>query len=157
MITQAIKRWFQKLFAWWPRQPSQSVSYTPVDNRAGAAPSPESAPHASMIGPTPQPGVSPLFEDNMQGEVTCSTIDEPPEPSGENNPAFPAASSPAALVEYTPGKPPRKNDTPSAPVDTTALPTPEQRLDFLHYLVRRGLVNEGFTKEQTPDQYRREP
>jgi hypothetical protein len=28
-------------------------------------------------------------------------------------------------------------------------------LAFLHYLVKRGLVNEGFTEGQVPKQYRR--
>ena len=34
-------------------------------------------------------------------------------------------------------------------------PTFEQQLAFLHYLVKRGLVNEGFTEGQVPKQYRR--
>jgi hypothetical protein len=32
-------------------------------------------------------------------------------------------------------------------------PTPEQKLEFLHYLVRRGIVNEGFTEGRIPKQY----
>lgn len=162
MITQAIKRWFQKLFAWWPRYTSQSVSYAPVDNRANAASSPENATYASMSNPTPQPGVSPLIAENTQGEVTCSTIEEPPEqvppqPTVESSHLFPPATSPSALVEYTPAAPPRKNDASTAQAEPAASqPTPEQRLDFLHYLVQRGLVNEGFSEGQSPDQNRRE-
>jgi len=33
-------------------------------------------------------------------------------------------------------------------------PTPEQKLEFLHYLVKRGIVNEGFAEGQIPKQYR---
>jgi hypothetical protein len=35
-------------------------------------------------------------------------------------------------------------------------PTPEQQLEFLHYLVKRGIVNEGFEEGKIPEQYRRE-
>ncbi|RAQ97390.1 hypothetical protein A4R35_17770 [Thermogemmatispora tikiterensis] len=33
----------------------------------------------------------------------------------------------------------------------------QRRLEFLRYLVRRGLVNEGFEQEDLPEQYRRLP
>ena len=35
----------------------------------------------------------------------------------------------------------------------TLSPTVENQLEFLQYLVRRGLVNEGFAKGQEPEQY----
>ncbi len=40
---------------------------------------------------------------------------------------------------------------------STILPlsSTEQHLAFLHYLVQRGIVNEGFEEGQEPEQYRR--
>jgi hypothetical protein len=29
----------------------------------------------------------------------------------------------------------------------------EQRLEFLRYLVKHGIVNEGFARDQRPEQY----
>jgi hypothetical protein len=49
------------------------------------------------------------------------------------------------------------SDVPSTPGPTTGLrPTSEQHLEFLHYLVKRGIVNEGFEEGKIPDQYRKE-
>jgi len=49
------------------------------------------------------------------------------------------------------------SDAPSllAPIPGRA-PTPEQQLEFLHYLVKRGIVNEGFEEGKIPEQYRKE-
>jgi hypothetical protein len=38
---------------------------------------------------------------------------------------------------------------------TPPAPTREQKLEFLHYLVKRGIVNEGFAEGQVPEQYRK--
>jgi hypothetical protein len=38
----------------------------------------------------------------------------------------------------------------------TISPAPEKHLEFLHYLVKRGIVNEGFAEGKVPDQYKRE-
>nr|BBH93415.1 hypothetical protein KTA_16140 [Thermogemmatispora argillosa] len=49
--------------------------------------------------------------------------------SGSEADETPAETSPAALLQ-------------------------QRRLEFLRYLVRRGLVNEGFDQEHLPEQYR---
>jgi hypothetical protein len=38
---------------------------------------------------------------------------------------------------------------------TPPAPNREQKLEFLHYLVKRGIVNEGFAEGQVPEQYRK--
>jgi hypothetical protein len=49
------------------------------------------------------------------------------------------------------------SDAPTTPAPTLgSAPTPEQQLEFLHYLVKRGIVNEGFEEGKIPKQYRRE-
>lgn len=53
------------------------------------------------------------------------------------------------------GSGPRGERTPETAASGTALkPTPQQQLDFLNYLVKRGLVNEGFAEDRVPEQYR---
>ena len=148
MITQAIKRWWHRLFARWSRHPSQDVSFASVDQRASAALTPETTSYSSLSGLAPQPGVAPLIAGNAQGDVTCSTIDELPNltPKGplssvENGSAAP----PGARIELAPE---------TAASIAVLKPTPEQQLDFLNYLVKRGLVNEGFTADRVPEQYR---
>jgi hypothetical protein len=149
MITQTIKRWWHKLFARRSRSTSQQVSFTSVDQRTNAALSPESSSYSSVNGLPPQPGVAPLIAGNAQGDRTCSTMNEPPNhpargslsPLEKGNTASPGATSP---------------QTPETAASGTALkPTPQQQLDFLNYLVKRGLVNEGFSEDSLPQQYRR--
>jgi hypothetical protein len=46
----------------------------------------------------------------------------------------------------------------ASPANIQPIPaTPEQRLDFLRYLVQRGIVNEGFEQGRAPEQYRKNP
>jgi hypothetical protein len=37
------------------------------------------------------------------------------------------------------------------------VPTSEQQMAFLQYLVSRGLINEGFEEDNIPEQYRQKP
>ncbi|MFL5663792.1 MAG: hypothetical protein ACJ8BW_20990 [Ktedonobacteraceae bacterium] len=116
-------------------------------------------------GAAPPSGVAPLILG--QGETSCSTLNEWPE-----RPAQGSSSPPSPPVEKSelPATPPPVPHTP--PVETSSIakesipaqtkstrpemptPTPEQKLEFLHYLVRRGIVNEGFTEGQAPRQYK---
>lgn len=74
-----------------------------------------------------------------------STIEERPERaiSAPNDmaetPLPPSLRSPVDIATE-PGK---ENASPAVP----STPTPQQRLEFLQYLVKRGLVNEGFEDE----------
>lgn len=144
MITQAIKRWWHKLFARRSRNTSQNVSFTSVDQRANAALSSETPTYSSLNGLPPQPGVAPLAAGSAQGDVTCSTLDG----SSNHTPQGP-------LMPTENGSGPRGERTPETAASGTALkPTPQQQLDFLNYLVKRGLVNEGFAEDRVPEQYR---
>lgn len=149
MITQAIKRWWHRLFARWSRSTSQHVSFASVDQRANAALTPETTSYSSLSGLIPQPGVAPLIAGNAQGDVTCSTIDDLP-----NH----APKGPLSSAENGSTAPPGAGSVraPETAASSAALkPTPEQQLDFLNYLVKRGLVNEGFSDDRVPNQYRR--
>lgn len=148
MITQTIKRWWHKLFARWSRNTSQNLSFTPVDRRANAALTPEPPSYTSLNGLTPQSGVAPLIAGGAQGDVTCSTID------GQSNrvPQEQLSSAESGSVTASGSRVERALET--ATNGATLKPTPQQQLDFLNYLVKRGLVNEGFTEDSVPAQYR---
>ncbi len=93
----------------------------------------------------------------------CSTLNEDAPPRHDALPPAPPPPSPAADPE-----------PPSAPAGALPAPAsstqassgeaaqaaaiqvdPERRLAFARYLVRRGIFNEGFSREKLPAQYRR--
>jgi hypothetical protein len=132
MITQAIKRWLRNMFAWWPWK------YTPPETyrQANAVPpgmntSQEGISRSAVEGSTAQTSITPRL----------STIEERPE-----HPILP--QRPAANdLTGTPASPslPSPTDSAAEPGNSNAslAPTPQQRLEFLRYLVERGIVNEG--------------
>jgi len=136
MITQALKRWLQKLFAWWPWKSAPATGYSQAVRNTGAAQ--ETVWRTTMEGPLPQAGMMSVAVEQdeavpEQGWLLASAEERSAQP----------VSSTAEHSESTTG------DL-SAPS-----PTFEQQLAFLHYLVKRGLVNEGFAEGQVPKQYRR--
>ena len=175
MITQAFKRWLQKLFGWFSGKPPVEAEYAPVVSSLNKNFTQESATRSGDSSKS-QPGVSPLAVG--QSEASRSTGDEWPErviPPGPNAtitektelpPSLPAMPSPSTTLPIPPTppsgeakitaqeKPTTTSETtfPDAPPPT---PTPEQQLEFLHYLVRRGIVNEGFAEGQVPEQYKK--
>jgi len=150
MITQAIKRWWHRLFARWSRSTSQHVSFASVDQRTNAALTPETTSYSSLSGLTPQSGAAPLIAGNTQGgDVTCSTLDELPNHTPKG-PLSPAETGSAAPPDASSVRAPEM-----AASSAELKPTPEQQLDFLNYLIKRGLVNEGFSEDRVPQQYRR--
>jgi hypothetical protein len=170
MITQAIKSWLAKFFEWWPWGKSQENEYAPVSSPYNNGMTQESAGRSTIDAITPHPGVAPRI--TGQGETSCSTLDEwtdhtlqlpPAIRSSENTDSLqhpfsslPTTPSPASsMSDDKHANSSNKNDTGErtiAPQPST--PTSEQQLEFLQYLVRRGLLNEGFAEGQVPDQYR---
>ncbi len=109
----------------------------------------------------------------MQGTTTWPATDgvgvasqpeiAPRRPTIEEWPERIVQPYPPALEERTESLPPPpaekvREATPDAREDrsSTISPTPEKHLEFLRFLVKRGIVNEGFAEEKIPDQYRRE-
>ena len=110
------------------------------------------------------PDDSALKRQKIETNPLCSTLHEdlpaPPEPPPPPQPlllppaALPEAASAPLLALPTP---------PAASAADTAEPSgeprpfqadPERRLGFARYLYRRGVFNEGFTREALPAQYR---
>ncbi|MHB8600439.1 MAG: hypothetical protein ACYDER_26980 [Ktedonobacteraceae bacterium] len=172
MITQAIKRWLDKLFAWWPWKTAPETDFVPVttpihrgvtQNFRDAHNADNAISWSTTEGFAPQSGVTPLIFG--QSETTRSTIGEWPERVAQSSPFANEKTEPPSSLP--PANPPAEqkinNSTSNTSIEAPAIfsdvpptPTPEQQLEFLAYLVRRGLVNEGFPEGHVPEQYRKE-
>ncbi len=168
MITQAIKRWLHKMFAWWPWKTVPETDVVPVTTPIyrGVTQNFRDTnnnviPWSTTEGIAPQSGVTPLIFG--QGETTRSTIGEWPERVAQSSPFANEKSEPPSPLPPTnpPVEQTIKSSTSNTSIEAKApssdaplAPTPEQQLEFLAYLVRRGLVNEGFPEGQVPEQYR---
>jgi hypothetical protein len=159
MITQSIKSWLRKMFAWWPWKESSSITYfhavSPLPKGFSQGP----ASRSTIDGVAPQAGITPRL----------STIEEWPERVVQPQPHFPEASEhaetpllplpPSAFSPAEPSEDEQASSTDSIPGSRDSAPAippvAEQQLEFLQYLVRRGIVNEGFEDGQEPEQYRR--
>src|SRR5437588_5465317 len=95
MITQAIKRWLNKLFGWLSWRKPPETEYTRVGSSLNKGVTQESAAWPTSDGAAPQSGVAPLILG--QGETSCSTIDEWPES------VIQASPPPTANEELPPG------------------------------------------------------
>ena len=146
MITQGIKRWLQSLFAWWPWKSVSQDAYAQTAGTLNKGTAQETLFFTTVDGPYAQPAqpgitsvaVEPTEEDVVTEsgrptveERSFSTLKPIAEDSG---------SIPAPIIE-------EKKKTSAQETDATPPvmpdPTPQQRLEFLRYLVERGIVNEG--------------
>jgi hypothetical protein len=138
MITQAIKRWLRNMFAWWPWKHTPPETYRQASGPLGMNASSQEGISRSTVEGTTQSSITPRL----------STIEERPEhtisaPKSASNditetPLPPSLRLPAeSVTESSSGSAsPAASPAPSAP-------TPQQRLEFLRYLVERGIINEG--------------
>jgi hypothetical protein len=144
MVTQTLKRWLHKLFAWWPWKHSSESGYAQVasDVSRGQEPMWRTTGENAM----PQPGMASVVVENGREEnipeISRSTSDERSDHAAQQRPPENVNSSLTSSSVTTRGEPP-------------PAPTEEQQLAFLNYLVKRGLVNEGFAEGQLPEQYKR--
>lgn len=158
MVTQAIKRWLDNLFAWWPwkRSPKSGYAHPVTPRNTGAAQ--ESKLRTTVDGSVSQPGTTSIAVERAQDTIPPEQhrpIPPKPEerfvspPASEEKPALPATSPIDAE------KQPKPKPKPTAAGEDIPAPTPEQQLEFLRYLVQRGLVNEGFEYGKEPEQYKK--
>lgn len=131
MFTQTIKRWLNKLFAWWPWKKTSSYSSSASFN-AGHAP--EQIKKSSVGGSEIQPGGTFIaVEQNPSYEAN----------SGESRSSLSRLSN-----DHMPGSSDRLQE------DSMPAVQQERQLEFLRYLVQQGIVHESFPADQIPDQYR---
>ncbi len=151
MITQTIKRWLNRLFAWWPWKRSPETSYAQAISNMNPGVTLESMLRNTVDGPTPQTGNTSVAVEQGRDE----DIPESSRPTTEERPELLLPSHPS-LAEETPNllPPPDKEQKLPGVETSPPPPTAEQKLAFLQYLVKRGLINEGFSEEQIPRQYK---
>ncbi len=147
MLMQAIKHWLEKMFAWWPwRLPAKAENPPTLStlNKGGAQ-------NAALLSRTPVDEIAPKPE-----VAPCrSTTEEWPEHA--ETPSFPSSPAPLPTPPLEKARETLANtgETSSASGASSAA-TPEQHLAFLHYLVKRGIVNEGFAEDKIPQQYKKD-
>ena len=136
MITQKIKGWLQKLCAWWPWKKSTPIEYQHMSNVVTRGPTTETTPWPEREATAPQSGITPCLSalENQSESMTQ------PQPEASDPDPLP---SPTTWI-----------DTDPEPVEDAELvladaPTTQRRLEFLRYLVRRGIVNEGVETEES--------
>jgi hypothetical protein len=135
MITQAIKGWFKKAFAWWPWKQSLPIEYPHVASAVSRGAAPETPLRASQEEGVPQAGATPR---RFTLENRIERLAQPRAETPEMPPLSPSTFSHTG-AETAKG------------ASEEVSPSPQQRLEFLRYLVRRGLVNEGFEEDHADD------
>ncbi len=140
-LTQVISNWFHKVFAWWPWRQSTQVEYAPHLSSLNKGTTQESKSKSIHEATAPQTGTIPRLSTIQEWPERTVQTDEPAKNS------FPE-THPSDLLEN--GEPIEK---PAAPANenTTGMqasPSMQQRLEFLQYLVKRGIVNEGFDDDK---------
>lgn len=156
MISKAIKRWLHKMFAWWPWRQSPAKEYAHAVHPLQAGTTIQEAaswPTGEGIVPQADPPTPPRRSSFEQWpESPPQSPFPPPLTPTPTNISGQADKPPLFLPAPQAGLSTRtKDDEDTAP----ASPNPQRQLEFLQYLVQRGLVNEGFSEEQIPDQYKR--
>jgi hypothetical protein len=126
MITQRIKNWLHRFFGWWRTPP---VEYRHDSGVLSAIRPPDGVSRSTLEGKPPQANTTSTTGISGAASTTpsLSTIEERP-----------AYAAPALS--------PVKQDSPQPPLPPPTVapaPTPQQRLEFLRYLVQQGIVNEG--------------
>ncbi len=147
MITQKIKRWLGKLFAWWPWRQSPEASYAQAISNMNPGITQESMLRNAVDGPLSQSGNTSVAVEQGSDE----DIPESSRPTTEERPEYVLSSHPPLAEDLLANE---KNRTIEAAASPPA-PTPEQKLAFLQYLVKRGILNEGFSEGQLPRQYKK--
>jgi hypothetical protein len=141
-LTQTIKNWLHKMFAWWPWKQSTQFEYSNAANPLNKGVIQDTLSRSTIDGIAPQAGITPRL----------STIEEWPESVVQSD--FPVGNSfvETPSVSLTPSGESETIKTSSTRADGTFVeaqtsPSPQQRLEFLRYLIKRGIVNEGTEQE----------
>ena len=135
-LTQAITSWLHKMFAWWPRKQSTQIEYSPYANSINKETTQETLSKSMTDSIAPQSGIVPRL----------STIQEWPERVVQTD-----VTAKNELTEMPSmglsgdGEPIQKSAMPAdeTPAGVQTSPSTQQRLEFLQYLIKRGIVNEG--------------
>jgi len=166
MLTQKIKRWLSKLFGWWPWKKTHEREYAQATNLLNKGVVQESIFRPTGDGVTPHSGIAPhIVGQGETSQTSLSTIDEWPERVVQATPPSIEKVDPPQPPTLLPTTPPidsspmaedtSENATPLFLEGPPPSPAPDPELEFLLYLVKRGIVNEGFVEGQVPEQYKK--
>jgi hypothetical protein len=156
MFTQTIKRWFNKLFAWWPWRQASVTGYPQAVSMSSAI-TPEQVWRTMVDGPATQPGASPVAVEHGEQDDEFIFTDEYPASSPQpflKETLIPSTFSSGSTHDEDDPLPQTYREDGQMPLPSEPPVHYEQHLDFLRYLFQRGLLNEGFAAEKVPDQYR---
>ena len=135
-LTQAITNWLHKMFAWWPWKQSTQIEYSPYGKSINKGTNQEAVSKSIHEVIMPQTGIAPRL----------STIQEWPDRIVQTDTtAKNELTETPLLASSEDGEPVEKPATPAdeTPVGVQTSPSTQQRLEFLQYLIKRGIVNEG--------------
>ncbi|HXL35668.1 MAG TPA: hypothetical protein VN954_00545 [Ktedonobacteraceae bacterium] len=135
-LTQAITNWLHKMFAWWPWKQSTQIEYSAHANSVNKGTTQETWSKSMTDGIAPQTGIVPRLSTIQEWHERVVQTD------GTANNDLPETPSQDALEE---GEPTKKSAMPAdeTPAGMQISLSTQQRLEFLQYLVKRGIVNEG--------------
>ena len=155
MISQAIKHWMSKLFAWWPWRKSSAIGYVQTMGNLNKNAAQEAVWRTTVDGPGPQSSMTSVVIEQGTDE-TFPEVSRVMDEHGEQV----ASSSSSTIEEHVPtsqlsSRELLPENTGSPADSTTPSPTFQQRLVFLRHLVKQGVINEGFAEGQVPEQYKK--
>ena len=141
-LTQAITNWLHKMFAWWPWKQSTQMEYSDYANSMNKRTTQETLSKSMIDGIAPQAGTVPRL----------STIEEWPDRVVQSDLKAINELAETPSLPATPsgdGETMKKSASPAdgTPAGVQTSPSPQQRLEFLQYLIKRGIVNEGVEED----------
>ena len=140
-LMQAITNWLHKMFAWWPWKKSTQIEYSPFANSINKGTTQENLSQSMTDGIAPQTGIAPRL----------STIQEWPERVVQTDVTAKNEIPEMASLGSSGDEEPIKKSAVSAdetPAGMQTSPSTQQRLEFLQYLIKRGIVNEGLEEDK---------
>ncbi len=135
-LTQAITNWLHKMLAWWPWKQSTQIEYSSYTNSINKGTTQETLSKSMTDDIAPQTGIFPRL----------STIQEWPERVAQTDvSAKNKLPEPPSVGSSGDGEPMKQSAgaTDETPAGMQTSPSTQQRLEFLQYLVKHGIVNEG--------------
>lgn len=158
MLTQGIKRWLQSLFAWWPWNRVEEMDYAQATDSLNRGIAQETMFRTAADGPLTQPTQQNIITISIEPLQDEEIVEWPPFENRERTAPFtpPIASVPPEETEEVLlfgeffGNQQALADSRTFQEKTTELhataeslePTTQQRLEFLRYLIQRGIVSD---------------
>ncbi len=153
MITETLRRWLNKLFAWWPWKQSSRVDYSQTTNSLNRGMTQELVWRTSVDGYIPQPGITSVAVEQEMDDSTLEPHRPPIDEHSERNSQSYEPDSNEVGPSLFPQTHVVQGLSPFSD-DTTSSSNEEQHLMFLHYLIKHRVYNEGFAQGQEPEQYK---